>query len=181
MDTIGSYPLQHIIENLNTKEEVMIILSSVKSNLIDLCLNSLGCHVIEKILIKAKMIVPLNLFYLQILDNFKILAFNPHGIIIIKYMATYVSDKTMCEKLSKLILENICHLVNHDYGNYILLCTIENWNINYCIKIANLFLQLDLFKLSSQKFSSNLIEKLIDRIGKVNTFINLGFYIANNN
>lgn len=171
LDTIGSYPLQHIIENLNTKEEVMIVLSSVKQNLIDLCLNSLGCHVVEKILIKAKMIVPLNLFYLQILDNFKTLAYNPHGIIIIKYMITYVSDKTMCEKLSKLIFENISNLVNHDYGNYIILCTIENWSTSYCTKIANLFLQMDLFKLCSQKFSSNLIEKLIDKIGQVKSLI----------
>ena len=49
-DSIGTYPIQSIIEHLNSKNEKNIIISGIKEGYIKLIYDAFGCHVLEKLL-----------------------------------------------------------------------------------------------------------------------------------
>lgn len=56
---------------------------------------------------------------------------------------------------------NAVMLAQNAYGNYALQVAMDNWDVSECKAISNR-LQPELLKLSQLKFSSNVIEKIID-------------------
>lgn len=82
-DSIGTYPIQTIIEHLNTKVEKMIIISAIKDRFEELIYDSYGCHVLEKLLVCFEDEYVL-FIYSYIFEKFLYLANNNNGICIIK-------------------------------------------------------------------------------------------------
>ena len=91
---IGTFPIQSIIEILNTEYEILIIVSALKDNYENLIYNSFGCHVIERAIsfIDEKYIP---FIYSFITNNFLILSYNNNGICIIKKLITFTNKKNL--------------------------------------------------------------------------------------
>jgi pumilio RNA-binding family len=77
------------------------------------------------------------------------------------------------KNLKKLINENALNLIVHQYGNYAIQTIIENWDESDLEGIINIYKNKYVF-LSTKKFSSNVIERILEKNEKnVNNYIDL--------
>ena len=174
INKISTYPIQCIIEKLNTEEEFDLIFNSLKNNLMELCFDIYGTHVIEKILTSfnyEKHIIHISNF---ILDNFISLVNNSNGLCIVKKEIIIEYKRKNGEnfkKLKQLLIDNSLLLIQNPFGNYALQLAIDNWDLEDIKEIVNTF-KGKILLLSIQKYSSNVIERCIEKDEQfLNSFI----------
>ena len=170
MDSIGTYPIQGIIEQVGSKVEKRIIVNALQPALSELCLNTYGTHVLEKIVYCFEQEFSL-FIYDYVANNFLNLAYNINGICLVKKVLTLTHKKELHEKLKKLSYENAIDLVQHSYGNYVIQVIIENWEEGEISEIISQFKGKFVY-LSMQKYSSNVMERCIEKNDEIlNEFI----------
>ena len=84
VNKIATYPIQCIIEQLISDEEKNIIVNSLKKNLMKLCFDVYGAHVIEKLIINFGYEKHLENILNFISENFLFLSNNSNGLCIVK-------------------------------------------------------------------------------------------------
>ena len=161
INKISTYPIQCIIEHITTKQTQELIINSVKNHLMKITLDIYGTHVLEKILdnYDYELIQPISKF---IVDNFLFLADNANGLCIVKKAIVIEYKKNYFDKIKKLSEENALMLIQNPFGNYALQCLIDNWDIKDLDDILKNFIG-KCSVLSVQKYSSNVIEKCIEK------------------
>ena len=165
INKISTYPIQCIIEKLNTDEEFDLVFNSIKNNLMKLCFDVYGTHVIEKILTTfnyEKHIIHISNF---ILENFILLVNNSNGLCIVKkeIIIEYKRKNSKnYKKLKQLLIDNSLLLILNPFGNYALQMAIDNWDLEDIKDVINTFKGKGLL-LSIQKYSSNVIERCIEK------------------
>ena len=170
-NNIGTFPIQGIIEHVGSKIEKNIIINSIKNNIHELSINPFSCHVIEKILscFEEKYI---SFIYDYISKNFLFLAYNVNGICLIKRIVSFTHKKNLHEQIKKIVEENSMELIVHPNGNYVIQELVESWDLNE-VKQSLLLYKNKLTMLSMEKYSSNVIEKYIEKSDDIlNEFIN---------
>ena len=80
---ISTYPIQCIVEKLNTPQEQIIIVNALKDNVVKLSLNMYGTHVIERVMTTFDFRL-LSSISQAIIENFIYLANNPNGLCAVK-------------------------------------------------------------------------------------------------
>ena len=180
INKISTYPIQCIIEKLNNEKEQEIIFNGIINNLMKLCIDVYGTHVIEKIFSSfnyEKYLIYISNF---ILENFVFLVNNSNGLCIVKkeILLEYKNKNDNFKKLKKLIIENSIILIQNPFGNYALQMAIDNWEINDLQEIFSTFKGRYVF-LSIQKYSSNVIERCIEKSEEFLT--NFIYEISNDN
>ena len=168
-DNIGTYPIQTIIENLNSGIEKFIFINTIKDHIEELVYNPYGCHVLEKLLscVEEEYI---SFIYSYIIDNFLRLAYNCNGICLVKKILTFTDKKSLQDKIKKIVKENAFGLIQHPYGNFVLQVITECWN-DYK-EIINLYKD-NFINFSLEKYASNVIERFIEKDEEIlNNFIN---------
>jgi hypothetical protein len=94
-------------------------------------------HVIEKILIYFEEEF-LNVFYLEILDNFMSLIKNNLGLSIIKKIIEKSQNCSMIDNFFEKVAENCVSLVQNPFGNYSIQHILDvNINILIILALAN--------------------------------------------
>ena len=170
IDITATYPIQGIIEQLGSNTEKNIIYLGTKDYINIFCYNVYGTHVLEKILSYFE-----DQFTKEIIDfvynNFIDLACHINGICIVKKLILMTHKKELHEKLKKIIKENALNLIVHQYGNYVIQVIMENWEDNELEDIISLCKDKYVC-LSNQKFSSNAVERIIEKNNE-----NLEYYI----
>ena len=170
IDITATYPIQGIIEQLGSNAEKNIIYLGIKEYINIFCYNVYGTHVLEKMLSYFE-----DQFIQEIIDfvynNFMDLACHINGICIVKKLILMIHKKELHEKLKKKILENALYLIVHQYGNYVIQVIMENWENEDLEDIIDLCKDKYVY-LSNQKFSSNVVERIIEKNNE-----NLEYYI----
>ena len=170
IDITATYPIQGIIEQLGSKSEKKIIYMGIKDSISNYCYNIYGTHILEKILSYFE-----EEFTKEIIDyvynNFIDLSYHINGICIVKKLLLMTHKKELHNKIKKKIYENAINLIVHQYGNYVIQTIVENWEDNELEDIINLYKNKYIY-LSKQKYSSNAIERILEKNKK-----NLEFYI----
>ena len=170
IDFIATYPIQGIIEQLGSKAEKTIIYLGIKNYIPIFCYNIYGTHILEKMLSYFE-----EEFTIEIIDfvynNFIDLAYHVNGICIVKKLLLMTHRKELHQKLKKIIIENALHLIIHQYGNYVIQVIFENWDDIELEEILNQY-KSKFIILSKQKYSSNAIERIIEKTNN-----NLELYI----
>ena len=168
-DSIGTYPIQSIIEYLSSKTEKMIIINAIKDRFEELIFDPFGCHVIEKLLVCFEDDYVM-FIYLYIFEKFLYLSNNSYGICIIKKILAFTQKKKLHEKLKSIVKENGLFLIQQSYGNFVIQVIIECWD-DYK-DIINIF-KGHFFNLSLEKYASNVIERCIEKCEDIlNDYIN---------
>ena len=161
IDVTATYPIQGIIEQLGSNAEKNIIYLGIKEYINIFCYNIYGTHVLEKMLSYFE-----DKFIQEIIDyvynNFMELACHINGICIVKKLILMIHKKELHEKVKKKIYENTMNLIVHQYGNYVIQVIMENWDDNELEDIVNLCKDKYVY-LSNQKFSSNAVERIIEK------------------
>ena len=165
INKISTYPIQCIIEKLNTEEEFDLVFNSVKNNLMKLSFDVYGTHVLEKIISTfnyEKHLIHISKF---IIDNFISLVNNSNGLCIVKkeIIIEYKrKNGDNFKKLKQLLIDNSLLLIQNPFGNYALQLAIDNWDLEDIKEIVNTF-KGKIILLSIQKYSSNVIERCIEK------------------
>ena len=164
VNKIATYPIQCIIEKLISDEEKNIIVNSLKKNLMKLCFDVYGAHVIEKIIINFDYEKHLDYILNFISDNFLFLSNNSNGLCIVKktIILEYKYKGERFNKMKKNLKQKALELIQNPYGNYALQTAIDNWSLDDIKEIYPMFYGKCLV-FSIQKFSSNVIEKCIQK------------------
>ena len=158
-NSIGTYPIQTIIEHVGSKNEKIIILSAIKDHIRELSVDPFGSHVLEKLLtcFEEEFI---SFLYDYIYENFLSLANNTNGICIVKKILSLTHKKLLHDKLKIIIKDNALQLIKHPYGNFVIQVVVECWS-DYK-EILSLF-DKKYYKLSLEKYASNVVERCIER------------------
>ena len=163
-DSIATYPIQNIIEELGSKNEKNIFYLGIKNYIDNLAYNIYGARILEKILayfedeFKKEIIE-------YICENFLELAYNNNGICLVKKILLMTHKKDLHIKLKKLVFDNALNLIVHQYGNYAIQIIIENWDETDLKEILEIYENKYIF-LSNQKFSSNVMERILEKSEK---------------
>ena len=170
IDNTATYPIQGILEELGSKNEKKIIYMGLKDSINNFCYNIYGTHVLEKILsyFEDEFIQEIIEF---VYNNFINLAYHINGICIVKKLLLMTHKKDLHQKLKKIVFENALNLIVHPYGNYVIQVIVENWDDNELVDILGKY-KGKYVTLSMQKYSSNVLERIIEKNDK-----NLELYI----
>ena len=170
IDVTATYPIQGIIEQLGSIAEKNIIYLGIKDYIKIFCYNTYGAYVIEKILSNFE-----DRFIQEIIDfacnNFLDLAYHVNGVCVVKKIILMTHKKELHKKIKKKIYDNTLKLIVHQYGNYVIQVIIENWEDNEIKEIIDLCKD-KYVSLSNQKYSSNAVERIIEKNKE-----NLEYYI----
>jgi hypothetical protein len=160
---VGTYPLQAIIDQMKTREERKVMIESVKDKILEMSQHAQGTHVIEKMILCFEE-ESIKEIYDLILENFMFLACHNNGLCVTKKVISCSKNQVYIETIQKLLLDNASTLVQNPHGNYSIQVALESWDYDLVVPIISLF-QNQFFTLSTQKFSSNVVEKCLERGG----------------
>ena len=158
-DSIGTYPIQTIIEHVGSKNEKIIIINALKNSIKELAVDPFGSHVLEKLLTCFEEEY-VSFIYTYIVDNFLDLANNSNGICVVKKILTFTHKKSMHDKLKAIIKENGLQLISHPFANFVIQIVVENWTD--CKEILELYYK-KFHNLSLEKYASNVVERCIEK------------------
>ena len=161
LDTVSTYPIQHIIEQTPSLQEQHIIIECIIPHIDMLCIDTYGTHVLEKVL---------NVFeyeytcyiYNYVLDNFLHLAMNVNGICVVKKVLLEYKYMNIHKQLVKIVYDNALELIVHAYGNYVIQIILDKWEEKEVAFILTKFNE-KYVELSNKKYSSNVIERCLER------------------
>ena len=160
----GTRVIQKLIEkSTNIKQGYNIIQKSLiemlKGKIFELSNDENANHIIQKFIINIQY--PYNNFiYEELYENFIYIAITKYGCCVIQ-KCLINGNKEQKEKIVCLILENTFSLITNQFGNYVYQCIIllKDEKINY--KIFEIIYN-KIIPLCKEKYSSNVIEKILD-------------------
>ena len=166
-NSIGTFPIQGIIEHIGSKNEKNIIINIIKDHIPELSINPYSCHVIEKVLsCFEEEYIPF--IYDYIIENFLFLSYNANGICLSRKIVSFTHKKKLHEFIKKIVENNSKELIVHPYGNYVIQELVESWDL-FEVKQSFLLYKNKLTFLSMEKYSSNVMEKYIEKSDEILT------------
>ena len=159
-DSSGTFSLQALLEEISTLEEEQKILNCIKNHEMEMAYDKNATHVLQKLILLFPDIHRVELNKI-ILDNFKDLCLHCNGICLIKNFIrsnTIINDK---KRINNEIINNFVTIAESPFGNYGIQYLMENWDKDMLIDIRVKIME-NLYKLSIQQFSSNVVEKAIE-------------------
>ena len=161
LNKIATYPTQFIIGKLKTRNEKQMILQPIKLNLQKLSLDVYGTHVLEKIIMTFETEYCYEIFNF-IVENLIFLSNHANGLCLVKKILVIQYKIEYYQIIKEKLKEKAFKLVQNPYGNYALQIVIDNWTHEDIIHIFQQFFG-NCTELSIMKFSSNVIERLIEK------------------
>lgn len=167
----GNHCFQSLIESVCSVQEESIAISKLMPYFKNLSCNQYGTHILQKIVLKFSEFGKLVLVQF-IRDNFIMLACDAQGVCLIKKYIVSLnhSSDSLKHDLINQIKASIAKLISDSYGNYAILCMLEEWKLGPCEKIVKA-LEKNLAVYTSHKFSSTLVQKAFDLLSSVRNLI----------
>ena len=161
-DYSGTHVLQALLDVISTQEQRDLIMQSIKGKELEMSYDANATHVIQKIIqcIPEDQREQLNVI---IIDNIHQLSQDANGICLVK---KYIANNTVHEnkiKISNVLIDKCLSIAQNPYGNYAIQYVLEEWKSEDCGEIIDIIID-NIFELSKQKFSSNVVEKTIELI-----------------
>ena len=163
-DNYANYFCKRFFCSLNQKDRIEF-LTIIQNDLGSLAIDFTATYpiqgIIEQLGSKAeKKIIKEIIDYA--IKNFIDLSYHINGICIIKKLLLMTHKKDLHTKIKKIIYDNAINLIVHQYGNYVIQTIVENWDDKELEDIINIFRNKYIY-LSKQKYSSNAIERIIEK------------------
>lgn len=154
----GTRVVQMIVYKIKKNDVLLAKFTNILYPLvIDLFKDNNGNHIIQKFV--KEISFPNNQFIYNILTkNLMELATDKHGCCVIQ-KCIEEANADQSERLTSMLVEQGPTLILDQYGNYVIQYIIGLRNQEINMKIASFFLT-DIYRLSKEKFSSNVIEKV---------------------
>ena len=158
-DSSGTFSLQALLDEITTLEDEQKILGLIKYHEMEMAYDKNATHVLQKLILIFPDSHRIELNQI-ILNNIKELCMDSNGICLIKNFIrtnTIISDK---KRINDEFVNNFLVLAENPFGNYGIQYLIENWDKNILKDIKDKLMD-NIYKLSMQQYSSNVVEKAI--------------------
>lgn len=156
----GTHVLQTLLDYITTTNQEQIILSSIKTKELQMAYDINATHVLQKIINRIPEEQRLNLNEV-ILLNIKQLSLNKKGVCLIKEFISSNTTNINKQRVISALKENCLELAQDPFGNYAIQHILNKWSINECEIIIDIIID-NIFMLSKQKISSNVVEKIME-------------------
>jgi len=155
----GTRVLQKLIEVVKPGEQLERFIKSISSCVISFCNDVNGNHIIQKFI--TTIGYPKNQFIFEFIQkNVILIGLNKHGCCALQKCIEFGTEKQRNDIVNFSIKHSRLFLTDQ-YGNYVLQNIISYQNYIAIRVITESFLK-EIFKLSKEKYSSNVIEKCMD-------------------
>ena len=165
-DSSGTFSLQALLGEISSFEEEQKILNCIKNFELEMAFDKNATHVLQKIV----LLFPENhRIFLNdiILNNLVNLSLDSNGICLVKiFIKTnkLISNK---KRINDIIINNFLKIAQNPFGNYGIQFLFDIWDIYDLKEIIEKILE-NIYELSLQQFSSNVIEKAIEFVDEEN-------------
>ncbi|KAK9163717.1 hypothetical protein Syun_004619 [Stephania yunnanensis] len=162
----NSYGSQLVVEflNLGLKEMARQVFTLVLPELENLCYDPNGFVMIG---------APLQHFINAVSENCMALVTDKHGCCVVQKCLQHAGTTISWLRVAEEVLKDVHHLSKHFYGNYVVQGLVDHNIFGYADRTTER-LKGNFVALSMHKFSSNVVEKILNyaSIGKVRDIIN---------
>ena len=164
-DDSGTFSIQALLNELSSVNDINKILQKIKGHEIEMIYNKNATYVVQKIVLKFPDFLRKDLNEI-ILQNFSKLCLDVNGICLVKNFIrtnTIENDKQL---MNIIVTNNFVLLAQSPFGNYAIQFLLEKLNSN---ELSELFgvLNENIYKLSVQQFSSNVVEKALEKMDEI--------------
>ena len=156
----GTHVLQTLCDMISNQNHEKLILSFIEKNEIEMAYHSNATHVLQKIIISINEVRREKLNNI-IIENFKDLCLDVNGICVVKKFINSNILSSIKNQIISIITNNCVEITQNPFGNYAIQYTIEVYGMSDCESIINIILK-NICELSTQKYSSNVTEKIIN-------------------
>ncbi|KAF2299663.1 hypothetical protein GH714_002251 [Hevea brasiliensis] len=161
LNTYGTRAAQKLIETLKTRQQISLVVSSLKPGFLDLVKDQNGNHVIQRCL--QCLSNEDNKFILDAAAKFCVeIATHRHGCCVMQRCITHSTGKHR-DKLITEISKNSLFLAQDPFGNYVVQYIIEQKSPSAIVNLLSQF-KGHYVHLSMQKFSSHVVEKCLNHL-----------------
>ena len=159
-DSSGTFSIQALLNEISSIADEQKVLNYIKNHEMEMAFNKNATYVIQKIVL---LFPDIHRVYLNeiIINNLRDLCIDSNGICLIK---NFIKTNTLINDKKRIIIEiikNFVILAESPFGNYGIQFLMDNWDRNELNDIKNKIME-NLYNLSVQKFSSNVVEKSIE-------------------
>jgi hypothetical protein len=158
-DKWGTHALQALIGLICTSTEQTTLLLAVRVHVVELSCDANGVHVVQRALVSVGG--PLaDIILEEAMAHIETLADNQYGLCVLKKAISQSQSRVICSSLLREMARASIGLVQRPYGNYAVQHVLEEWGGDACSSIYEA-LRGRLVQLSTQKFSSNVVEHML--------------------
>eukprot|EP00347_Sterkiella_histriomuscorum_P010240 403377054 len=161
-DSRGTHSLQGFLEAICKPQFNQLVSEIILQDLLKFAYNKHATHVLIRYIQLADIHPHLEQIYEVICKNIIDLSQDANGLPVIKNTIKKFNVPEIKYKMINLLSKDVILLCQNAYGNYALQVALEFWSNEDCQQIYLGFLP-QLQQLAIQKFSSNVIEKVIDK------------------
>ena len=161
-DDSGTFSVQALLNEVSSINSINKILQRIKGNELEMIYDKNATYVIQKMVLKFPDFYRKELNEL-ILQNFPKLCLDVNGICLIKNFIRTNSIESEMEKMKMIITNNFLLLAQSSYGNYAIQFLMEKLPKNELNEIFDVLTD-NIFKLSVQQYSSNVVEKSFEKM-----------------
>ena len=165
-DNSGTFSIQALLSEISTIKDMNKILQKIKGKEIEMIYDKNATYVVQKIIMKFPDIYRKDLNEI-ILQNFSKLCLDVNGICLVKNFVKYNTIENDKQRMKNIITNNFVLLAQSPYGNYSIQFLLEKLNKNELNEIFEV-LNENIIKLSMQQFSSNVVEKALEKMDEFN-------------
>lgn len=159
-DKWGTHALQALISLVCTTEEQALLIPALQHHIVELSRDSNGAHVVQRALLGLGASCP-DVILSQVCQNVVVIASSPHGLGVLKTCIAQSTCRDSQHALLRGLSLHACELAQAPYGNYAIQHALEEWGGETCLPIIQA-LRGRLVQLSIQKFSSNVVEHVLN-------------------
>jgi len=158
----GTHVIQCLVQMVNMEEEIQLLEEILADRVLDLSFDLHGTHVVQ-CAVTTLEISKIGYIFDACYDYLIDLAVNANGLCIVKKIIAKFSKSPLHRALLvKTFSENCLQLVQDPYGNYAMQKVIDAWTND---ELNEIYIRLykNLVQLAMQKFSSNVIERCLEK------------------
>ena len=165
-DDSGTFSVQALVNEISAINDINIILQKIKGHEIEMIYDKNATYVVQKIILKFPDIYRKELNKI-ILNNFSKLCLDVNGICIVKNFIKTNSIENDKQRMKIIIDNNFILLAQSPFGNYAIQFLIEKLKTFELNEIFEALIER-IYKLSIQQFSSNVVEKALEKMDTLN-------------
>jgi hypothetical protein len=162
----GTHALQTLLDKVNSFELRNIILKSIENRELEMAFDNNATYVLRKIISKIPDTERINLNQIIIKNGIN-LALDSNCVFLVEKFIGTTTLKENKKEMNDLICKNFIKLATSPFGNYLIQYLFQVWEDEDIDKINNIIIENANY-LAKQRYSSNIIEKVIDIYNNTN-------------
>ena len=161
-NSCGAHVIQFIIGEAKSEEEKKIIIEYISKHELELSFDPEGTHVLQKLISCFSENERQNLNNILCKpDNINALCQDAKGMCVMKKLISNTENKNNKIKIINGVYDHCIEVAQSPFGNYIIQYIFEEWDIDICFNLIKICIYNSII-FATQKYSSNIIVKIID-------------------